>query len=158
MRFESGKRRMLLHIRFWKYVYKNDDCWNDDCWIWWGTLSSEGYGVVGRGGSANGMALAHRVSWEIKNGEIPSGKIIMHSCDNRRCVNPAHLKLGTVKENQRDMAAKGRSPGRRLTKAQVEEIQTTMNVPGSRKQLAEKFGVKPQTITIWRRKARNAAH
>lgn len=56
----------------------------------------------------NGKQLAHRLSFEYFHGEIPKGMVVMHSCDVRNCVNPAHLSLGTAYENTMDMWCKGR--------------------------------------------------
>jgi hypothetical protein len=78
----------------------------DGCWLWQGGLSSSGYGVIhiGRVG-----CFAHRVSWEIANARpIPEGMFVCHSCDTPRCVNPAHLWIGTAGDNNRDAAQKGR--------------------------------------------------
>ncbi len=76
------------------------------CVEWPGRRDENGYGWASRN------RRAHRVAWEEANGQqIPLGMIVMHVCDNPPCVNPAHLKLGTVADNNRDRAEKGRSRG-----------------------------------------------
>ena len=69
--------------------------------------NSSGYGRVRVGGR---RVFAHRWAWEKANGEIPAGLCVLHKCDNPACVNVAHLFLGTVSDNHRDMRAKGRQP------------------------------------------------
>jgi hypothetical protein len=78
----------------------------DDCWNWQRATQTKGYGSVGIGGGKT--ALAHRVAYEITYGAIPEGMCVLHSCDNRLCVNPKHLFLGTNEDNVRDMVKKGR--------------------------------------------------
>lgn len=76
------------------------------CVLFKGALSSTGYGQVKRNGKQHG---AHRLAFEDTWGiPIPQGKIIMHLCDNRACVNPLHLRLGTQADNMRDRDRKGR--------------------------------------------------
>jgi hypothetical protein len=76
-----------------------------DCWTWTAGIAHNGYGKFSIKTRTFG---AHRVSYTIFRGEIPKGKYICHSCDNRSCVNPAHLWPGTAKENQIDCREKGR--------------------------------------------------
>lgn len=94
--------------RFWRYVEKRAD---DECWPWDGHKTPNGYGRIQTGGKGSPHESAHRVSYELHHGPIPEGLVIMHSCDNPACVNPAHLSVGTYKDNTQDMIRKGRKRG-----------------------------------------------
>lgn len=155
----KGSGMVPLGVRFWRYVAAGNA---DECWEWKGTTSN-GYGRILKGGRGSGAIAAHRVSWELHRGPVASGLVVCHRCDNRRCVNPDHLFVGTQSENILDCVAKGRHPrtarpectargerhgSAKLTEAQVQEIRHTIANQGdaARKELAKKFGVHISTI------------
>ena len=79
------------------------------CWEWTGTLDQNGYGRLGvRRDGWPRNPTAHRLSYDLYRGEIPSGIFVLHRCDNPPCCNPSHLFLGTQADNIHDMLSKGR--------------------------------------------------
>ena len=99
----ASRTRTPLPERYWRRVTKSAE---SDCWGWMGATDGRGYGAIS--GVGNAPKKAHRVSWEIHFGSIPAGMGVLHKCDNPKCSNPAHLFLGTQRDNCRDMASKGR--------------------------------------------------
>lgn len=105
-----------LADRFWEKVDKNGSVHpvlGTRCWMWTASLGTAGYGQIGVGGRGVPPGASHRVSWELHFGPIPDGLNVLHKCDVKPCVNPAHFFLGTLLDNNADMKAKGRYIGAR---------------------------------------------
>ena len=92
--------------RLWAKVIKTSDCWIFNGSITGG--SKGGYGHIREGGRGSPMKRVHILVYESINGAVPEGLQVCHTCDNRKCCNPAHLFLGTAKDNIQDMIKKGR--------------------------------------------------
>lgn len=99
--FKKGDNAVPLKDRFEAKVIKGEKCW-----IWNAHVNNKGYGVIHVDGK---VTLAHRIAYQAKYGPIPVGFKILHECDNPRCVNPSHLRVGTQLENMKDMYKKGRA-------------------------------------------------
>jgi len=129
---------------FWEKVRKTDRCWD-----WTGATQPNGYGVAGHAGKT---CRAHRIAFELTCGKIPTGMVICHSCDNRLCVNPSHLFIGTQKENLQDAVRKGRTArgeknGRsKLTNIGVKLLIAMVNAGIGKCQTAKMLGVDRKTV------------
>lgn len=117
---------------FWFYVKRGEGCWE-----WTGHIDIDGYG---RFTVEKTLMKAPRVMWMLREGDIPVGMCVCHTCDNRKCIRPDHLFLGTPKDNHQDKVRKGRT-GRmaKLTPQQVVEI---------RKQRTEGVGIPTLSMTF----------
>ena len=129
--------------RFWAMVEKADGCW-----LWTG--SGTRYGKMKVAGKE---VMAHRISWELEYGPITDGLFVLHRCDTPKCVNPAHLFLGTGSDNTRDMDNKGRrrphhkGPKPKLTDSQVREARWLYETGEfHQKDIADHYGVSRSTI------------
>lgn len=140
-----------LPQRFWAKVAIASP---DDCWEW---QASRTKGQYGQFKMDNARVLAHRVAYLLSNGPIPEGLLVLHRCDNPPCCNPAHLSIGTGKDNTRDMIERKRNPdfhgekgaNCKLTTRQVIEIRE-LHAQGTTEQteIARRFHVTPQAINL----------
>jgi hypothetical protein len=136
--------------RFWTKANTKGECWH-----WTGARNEKGYGRF-RLNSRN--RFAHQVAYELTCGPIPAGCIVMHTCDTPGCVNPAHLRLGTVAENNADKMAKGRHrvvplKGERngAAKLTAEAVRAIRASRLSSRREAALYGVSPEAIQQVRR-------
>lgn len=151
-------RRIAPEEKFWKHVRKSDGCWE-----WTGSFA-KGYGRLQLNGKRKtckkrAHIQAHRFSWELHFGPIPKGLFVCHHCDNKRCVRPDHLFLGTASDNHLDAVAKGRIPGNRkgvygekngmskLTESQVRFIRQEYSSGSLQREIATRYGVTQCAIT-----------
>lgn len=87
--------------KFWNHVSKQ----STGCWNWTGSKNKDGYGYFHIG--KNKYLRANRLAWELSRKQsIPKGKMILHTCDNRLCINPTHLYCGSGSENNRDRSVR----------------------------------------------------
>ena len=92
----------VVLARFWDKVDRTGECWE-----WTGCLSTKGYGKFSLGCQS---LYAHRVSFALFVGPLAEDDIVMHTCDNRKCVRPSHLRRGDYSDNLTDCWEKGRRP------------------------------------------------
>lgn len=137
-----------VSVRLWRRIKKIA---KTGCWEWQGSWSTNGYGRLRVGGK---IRTCHRLAWEVSHGEIPAGLFVCHTCDNRKCINPAHLFLGTSADNNADRDRKGRSnppkgerhPHSKLSEAQVRIIRERIKAGEPLKLLAYQYAVSRTAI------------
>jgi hypothetical protein len=164
------RKRTAPEVRFWAKVDRSGG--PDACWPWTGHRGPAGYGRFALDGKH--PIHASRASWIIHNGPLPDGLFALHTCDNKPCVNPAHLYAGTKRDNARDASERGQlrnngqntireaalgirrfgpprrgvdSPDAKLTQEAVDDIRASWPRI-SQPKLATKYGVTQSAI--WR--------
>lgn len=136
----------MINPRFWSKVQRGPGCWTWKA----GICKAKGRGGYGQYWLDGKTRRAHRVVWEMGKGKIPEGMCVCHTCDNRKCVRPSHLFLGTRLDNNRDATAKGRNPhgetaGRaKLTEKDVKTIRKDNRTCVS---IAKEYAVSHQLIS-----------
>jgi len=130
------------------------------CWLWTACCEFRGYGRIYFDSKPQ---KAHRVSWQLFKGKIPVHLHVLHTCDVRSCVNPAHLFLGTIQDNSDDMVAKDRSCfglknyNHKLDNKKIVRIRYLYSKGVSQSQLGRDFGITPSSVCrivnrkIWKR-------
>lgn len=133
--------------RFWDHVDISPD--PNGCWVWRGLTSTGGYGLVT---IHYKMYRTHQLAYELMTGPIPPGALVLHSCDNPPCVNPAHLRLGTDKDNALDRVARGRQiqgtvhHNAKLTDDAVRDIRRLHAAGANISQLSRQFDINRHQI------------
>lgn len=127
---------------FWNKVAKYDE---NECWEWQGCIDkASGYGIVGYHGK---RWRVHRLAWALTNQREPRNHIL-HSCDNRKCVNPCHLREGTPAENTQDMRVRNRNAKNKvLNWAKVSVIRQLLANGQSERNVAMLFAVSRGAIS-----------
>lgn len=132
-KFESISKRLVID--------------HNDCWNWPGHVNSSGYGTVNCEHMIDlphnrGQVSVHKISYLYHYARLPKDKVILHSCDNRLCCNPAHLRAGTRAENSKDAQSRGRLKG----------INYLREFGMTRTQLAERLNITPGNLSNRMRK------
>jgi hypothetical protein len=130
--------------RFAEKIQLNDE---NGCWEWTGCVTSTGYGKFGINGSTT---PAHRAAYELFVGKVPKWFEVCHHCDNRMCVNPGHLFIGTHFDNMQDCVEKGRLRGgnHKLTEEDVMMVSGLLRAGLKHGQIASRVGV--STTAVWK--------
>lgn len=148
----GGGRPKPIIIRLWRKLNQVGDCY-----IWTGSTNfykhgrrgkEQCYGVIGIGlFNPDTIITVHKLAYQLYNGPIPAGFVVRHTCDNSLCANPAHLIVGTQKDNAADSKSRGRNArgetqgSSKLTESQIMEIRTLRKSGMIYKEIAKRFGI-----------------
>ena len=136
----NGWSGLTPHQLFWEKVEVGPGCWN-----WRANTDPDGYGRFWFGGK---LAKAPKAALVLSGVEVPAGLCVLHHCDNRLCVRPSHLFLGTGQDNMRDMAAKGRGCGMKIAARDARWIRKAYAAGlGTHKEIATQFGVSESNVS-----------
>lgn len=141
----NTKKRPISE-RFWEKVEAGNKA---ECWEWRGSKDRHGYGKINTSSPDVKTVYAHRLSYLMENGHLQDEEVVMHTCDNPSCVNPAHLIAGTQSENIRDAIQKGRKTylsQRSLCALQAEKVKSLISSGTNRHAIADAFGVSIHVI------------
>jgi hypothetical protein len=137
-------RQILTREDFLKRIQKPDGCWLYD-----GAREINGYGYLKNPfGDKPKFMTAHRASWIFAHGPIPEGRLVLHKCDIRGCVNPDHLYLGDKADNAVDMHWRGRHPKSLFTPDDIRSIRAALKAGETQKAIAERYKVGSGTICM----------
>ena len=127
-----------------KFIEGNEN----DCWEWQAALDGKGYGQLRYHYK---QYIASRIAWEVYRGEIPKDRLVLHKCDNRKCVNPNHLYIGTHSDNMSDKVTRNRDPyaGRPITHSKkfVEAIRSLYKDGHSQMAISRSLGISQSFIS-----------
>lgn len=143
-------KRESVEERFMKYVQKSDD--PNGCWEWVGYKFTDGYAAFWKDGKQN---RASRVSYTLFVDDIPENMCVCHSCDNKLCVNPLHLFLGTHQDNMTDKVKKNRQyrpkgedhGNHKLTEQSVYKIRELCKNGYNQYRIADMFGISQSSVS-----------
>lgn len=117
---------------------------NGTCLEWTRCYNTDGYPRAGWKGHSNGKV--HRIVWELHNEAEAAGKVIRHTCDNPKCINPEHLELGTNYENIQDRNARGRTHNS-ISKEEINSIKALLDAGYKQTEVSEMLGIKYKRVS-----------
>lgn len=125
----------------------------DACWPWTGMIGTHGYGLFTATGQPRKRLRAHRVALALAGISVPPTKYVLHSCDNTRCCNPGHLRIGDAKSNAQDRVVRGRCGVSKLDTEKALAVRTAYAAGEKQVDIARRFGISQAHVsrTVTRR-------